>query len=66
MIVDFTIPGWVIVLAAVLAPFLVGIVSSILHRPTGQLFDFDLLTPFLFVIAAAMCWTGVAVWLVMR
>ena len=49
-----------------LAPFLVGIVSSILHRPSGHLFDFDLLTPFLFVITAAVCWTGVAVWLVMR
>jgi len=61
----FTIPGWMIAVFVTLAPFLALPVLNWKFRARGS-YDF---TPViglgLFLIIAAACWSGVAVWVVM-
>lgn len=61
------IPGWALWLAFAFWPWPFVVLSAVMYRPSGYLFDIDVLTPFLafgaFMWTAAVIAQGVAAWL---
>jgi hypothetical protein len=64
--VTVAIPLWLILLVVMVAPFVLAWVAALFEGEPSGYFAFPILTPLVFVVSAAACWTGLIVWAVTR